>query len=399
MKPRVLLTALICMGLAALSRADVVTEQDAVNGALGNDLFEQVLAGRHGVAESERAATGRWHNPEVTFERETLDLPGGESEETTLSITQRFNLAGIKRLERRAAGHDLDAARARTELLRRQRVALTRLAFYQALMAEQRAERMRGLITELGALNAAVRARAQAGDASRYDTIRMQRELAIQDARYLQLQGEARAARQQLQLLADVSITSTLQGNLLPPSLADIATTDRLGSHPLLMALDAEQRSADSQALASTRKRWPDMTLGLGQKSVSEPGLEADGQVISLGLELPIGDSGKQNAAAHRYQASQLRAERELLLQQLRAEESTAREAVTINRQASEKLAIHDSQGEMVKIARAAYEAGEISVMELLDAFSSGFSVHESLQQHAMAARQAHIQWQQLTGE
>ena len=110
MKPRVLLTALICLGLAALSRADVVTEQDAVNGALGNDLFEQVLAGRHGVAESERAATGRWHNPEVTFERETLDLPGGESEETTLSITQRFNLAGIKRLERRAAGHDLDAA-------------------------------------------------------------------------------------------------------------------------------------------------------------------------------------------------------------------------------------------------------------------------------------------------
>lgn len=399
MKPRVLLTALICLGLAALSRADVVTEQDAVNGALGSDLFEQVLAGRHGVAESERAATGRWHNPEVTFERETLDLPGGESEETTLSITQRFNLAGIKRLERRAAGHDLDAARARTELVRRERVALTRLAFYQALMAEQRAERMRGLITELGALNAAVRARAQAGDASRYDTIRMQRELAIQDARYLQLQSEARAARQKLQLLADVSITSTLQGNLLPPSLADIATTDRLGSHPLLMALDAEQRSADSQALASTRKRWPDMTLGLGQKSVSEPGLEADGQVISLGLELPIGDSGKQNAAAHRYQASQLRAERELLLQQLRAEESTAREAVTINRQASEKLAIHDSQGEMVKIARAAYEAGEISVMELLDAFSSGFSVHESLQQHAMAARQAHIQWQQLTGE
>ena len=399
MKPRVLLTALICLGLAALSRADVVTEQDAVSGALDNDLFQQVLAGRHGAAESSRAATGLWHNPEVTYERETLDLPGGESEETTLSISQRFNLAGIKRLERRAAGHDLAAARARTELLRRERIATTRLAFYQALMAEQRAERMRGLITELGALDAAVRARALAGDVSRYDTIRMQRELAIQDARYLQLQSEARAARQQLQLLADVSITSTLQGNLLPPSLADMATTDRLGSHPLLMALDAEQRSADSQALASTRKRWPDMTLGLGQKSVSEPGLEADGQVISLGLELPIGDSGKQNAAAHRYQASQLRAERELLLQQLRAEESSAREAVTINRQASEKLAIHDSQGEMVKIARAAYEAGEISVMELLDAFSSGFSVHESLQQHAMAARQAHIQWQQLTGE
>lgn len=400
MKARILLTALTCLSLVVLSRAEVVTEQDAVNGALGNDLFEQVLAGRHGTAESELAAAGRWHNPEVTFERETLDLPGGESEETTLSITQRFNLAGIKRLERRAAGHDLDAARARTELMRRERVALTRLAFYQALMAEQRAERMRGLITELGALDAAVRARALAGDVSRYDTIRMQRELAIQDARYLQLQSEARAARQQLQLLADVPALSTLQGKLLPPSTADTDAADRrLAGHPLLMALDAEQRSADSQALASTRKRWPDMTLGLGQKSVSEPGLEADGQVISLGLELPIGDSGKQNAAAHRYQASQLRAERELLLQQLRAEESIAREAVTINRQASEKLAVHDSQGEMVKIARAAYEAGEISVMELLDAFSSGFSVHESLQQHAMAARQAHIQWQQLTGE
>lgn len=399
MKARMQLTALICLSLAALSRAELVTEQDAVNRALANKLFEQVLASRNGTAESERAAAGRWHNPEVMYERETLDLPGGESEETTLSITQRFNLAGIKRLERRAAGHDLDAARARTELQRRERIALTRLAFYRALMAENRAERMRDLITELSALDAAVRARAQAGDVSRYDTIRMQRELAIQDARYLQLQSEARAARQQLQLLADVPALSTLQGRLLPPSLADTAAADRLAGHPLLMAVDAEQGSADSQAQASTRQRWPDMTLGLGKKSVSEPGLEADGQVISLGLELPIGDSGRQSAAAHRYQASQLRAERELLLQQLRAEESIAREAVTINRQASEKLAVHDSQGEMVKIARAAYEAGEISVMELLDAFSSGFSVHESLQQHAMAARHAHIQWQQLTGE
>jgi outer membrane protein, heavy metal efflux system len=399
MKARTLLTAVTCLSLAALSRADVISEQDAVNRALANELFEQVLVARQGKAESQRAAAGRWHNPEVTYERETLDLPGGESEETTLSITQRFNLAGIKRLERRAAGHDLDAARARTELLRRERVALTRLAFYQALMAEQRAERMRGLITELGALDAAVRARAQAGDVSRYDTIRMQRELAIQDARHLQLQSEARAARQQLQLLADVSITSTLQGKLLPPSLADMAATDRIAGHPLLTALDAEQRSATSQAQASARKLWPDMTLGLGRKSVSEPGLEADGQVISLGLELPLGDSGRKSAAAHHYQASQLRAERESLLQQLRAEESTARETINVNRQASEKLAVHDGQGEMVNIARAAYQAGEISVVELLDAFSSGFSLHENLLQHAMAARQAHIQWQQLTGE
>lgn len=399
MKIRIVLTAMAGLCLVVIARAETVTEADAVSRALHHTLFDQYLTARQGSAESARAASGRWHNPEITFEREKLDLPTGESEQTTLSVSQRFNLAGIKRLQRLAAGQDLDAARARTALMRRERITATRMAFYRAVLAEQRLARMSALIEELTTLESSTHARARAGDASRYDAIRMQQEVAVQSARHMRLQGEVRSARQQLQVLADVADSSILQGALLPPQINPAGVSASLAEHPLVVSLNAEADSARIQAQASARRWWPDMTLGLGQKTVTEPGLDADGQVISLGLELPLGDSGRQLAAKNRYQASQLQAERALALQELRVAESTARDVAAVNRQASEKLASYSAAGEVVIIARAAYEAGEISIMELLDAFNSSFALYESMQEHALAARHAYIEWQQLTGE
>ena len=386
------------------TQALALTERGAVEQALRNTFFQQAMSAREQQAQGESRATGRWFNPDISYERETLNVPGGQSNETTLLLSQRFNLAGIKRLERVAARHHVDAETARSILLKRERVAQTRAVFYQALMAEQHYSRLDALYSDLNQLSTSIQARAEAGDASRYDAMRIAREVAIYAGRRQQLASHLQAEKGRLEVLTGADV-STLEGALLPRN--DIASSgeDDLALHPLIAVYDAQVSRASTEATAAGRKRWPDMTLSLGHKDVDEPGFETDGHVVSLGMELPIGSNGKHQAAASRAQTAFLEAERRLAIQHLRAESTAAIERYQANKNASDALARHGSdsdaseEGALVATARAAYNAGEISIMALLDAYRADYELQERRLEHALAARQAYIQWQQLTGK
>ena len=390
--------------LAFSTQALALNEGDAVKQALRNSTFQQILSAREQQAQGESRATGRWFNPEISYERESLDVPGGESRETTLSLSQRFNLAGIKRLERSAARHHVDAEAARNTLLKRERVAQTRAAFYQALMAEQHYARLDALYSDLNQLSTSIQARAEAGDASRYDAMRIAREVAIYAGRRLQLGSHLQAEKGRLEVLTGAD-ASTLEGALLPRNDVTPSEEADLALHPLIAAYDAQVSRASTQATAAGRQRWPDMTLSLGRKDVDEPGFETDGHVVALGMELPIGSNGKHQAAASRSRADLLEAERQLAVQQLQAEHTAYIEQFQANKRASETLARHggdsdaSEEGALVTTARAAYNAGEISIMALLDAYRADYELQERRLEHALAARQAYIQWQQLTGK
>lgn len=389
----------ISAGLLLICSAPVsaLTEVDAVEQALRNSTFQQALDAREQEAAGESLSTGRWFNPEVTYERETLDVPGGESLETTLSLSQRFNLAGIKRLERAAARHDVDAEAGRNALLKRERAAETRRAFYQALTAEQRYSRLNALYTDLHQLSTTVQARVEAGDASRYDAKRIAREVAIYAGRRMKMASRVKSEKAYLQVLTGSEVAA-VKGTLLPRSDIAPSRDQDLTSHPLIATYDARVSGASTRARAAGRKRWPDVTLSLGRKDINEPGFAADGHIVALGMELPIGSNGKYEAAASRSRASALEAERNLALMQLKAESAASLEHFRANRKASETLSRHGDESTMLAIAKAAYHAGEISIMAMIDAYNADYELHERRLEHALAARQAYIQWQQLTG-
>lgn len=374
-----------------------LTESEAVARGMARPEIETLLEARIGIAEGNAAAAGRWDNPELEYSREALDFASGVSEDRFLWIRQRLNIAGVHGLEREAASRLVAAEAARARYESRETAAQIRTLFFEASHAQARAQALSSWRDRLQTLVEAVSARVKAGDASRYDELRLQRELALVKGEWLNADAVAISARDQLFAVIGGEPVP-LVGELLPPSMDKAFVADVFDNHPLIEALEAEAASASLSAKAAGRKAWPEITIGAGRREFSEPGMDADGNLLSLGLEIPIFDRGNGEERAAKSRARRLESERALTEARLAADARGVLRAIEARRAAALELA-DANPNELVEIAESAYAAGEIGVMELIDAHRTELAAQEESLARRLAAREAWIEWQLLTGE
>jgi outer membrane protein TolC len=358
-----------------------------------------MLAARLDVAEGNAAAAGRWANPEVEFSQESLDLSAGDSEERFFWIRQRLNVAGVHGLERDAADRMRTAEAARIEFSQREIARDIRRLFYEALAAEQESQTINAWRGRLAELTSSVERRAAAGDASRYDHLRLARELALIRGQALDLEAAVESARDRLFSLIGGQ-PAALDGTLLPPSADGQAAADVVAGHPLLNALEAEASSVALSAKAAAREGWPEITVGVGRRELDQPGGDADGNLVMLGVEVPIFDrgDGKQYAAESR--ARRLRAERALAANRLAADARSVQREIRARRDAVSLLqADGENPYSLSIIAESAYAEGEIGVMELIDAHRADLAAALEANARAQAARESYIELQMLRGD
>jgi outer membrane protein, heavy metal efflux system len=392
-------TAIVCLLASGSAFGQSLTEADAVARGLAQADVREMLAARLDIARGNVEAAGRWANPEVEFSQESLDLPGGESEENFLWIRQRLNVAGVHGLERDAAERMKVAETARTEFAEREIVRDIRRLFYAALAAEQESQTINVWRNRLKELTGAVERRVAAGDASRYDYLRLARELALIRGRAFDLEAAAESGRDRLFSLIGGD-PAKLGGMLLPPPADGEAAADIAAGHPLLNALDAEASSAALSAKAAAREAWPELTVGVGRRELDEPGRDADGNLVMLGVEVPIFDrgDGKQYAAESR--GRRLRAERALAANRLAADARNVLREIRARRDAA--LLLQPGDGDpysLSGIAERAYAEGEIGVMELIDAHRADLAAQREAIARAHAARESYIELQMLRGD
>ena len=389
-----LLLWLSCSGTWA--QGNSITESEAVERGLARASIRTVLEARSQVAAGHSRAAGRWANPEIEYSRESVDFPDGQSREKFLWIRQRLNVAGVHGLERDAAVALEVAAAARTAIDQREIAADIRRLYYGALAAEAHLGMALRWQARLEQLAGFVAERVAAGDASRYDLLRIERELALLYGEALDSKAAAESARDRLFSLIGGEPTS-LQGRLLPPAVEESVAEETVAGHPLLAALDAEADSATLSARAAGRKTWPEVTLGVGRREVVEPGLDADGNTIMLGLEVPLFDRGDGEAFVAESRARRLGAERTLAANRLAAETRAAIRTMEASREAALRLQADESRPDsLVSIAESAYAAGEIGVMELIDAHRTDLAAQREAIERAHAARESFIELQFL---
>lgn len=378
----------------ALQAAELTEEQALQRGMV---RLQEIFDAQRHEALGRAAAAGRWDNPEIEYSREGLDLSDGDSEERLFWLRQRVDFSGRKGLQRDAARQQAQADIARAELDFRELQANIRLRFYRALAAAAETDITQGYRKRLEQLTEFTRERFEAGDVSRYDLMRLERELALIDSEWLQASAAARATRQQL--LAFIGGESAKPaGPLLPPPTDEVNIEDLLRGHPRLQALQAEAESESLSAAAARRKQWPEFTLGVGRREVAEPGFEADGNALSLGVEVPIFDRGNGEAKAATSRARQRRLEYELAAITLAADLRSALESLEAQRQAAQGLeqALTDDASSLSAIANEAYQAGELSTMELIDAYRSEMELRRRFIARALDARLTFIEIQRL---
>lgn len=399
---RLLSCMIVSFSVAATSAAYAagLTEAEAVQRALAQSEITTLLDARRGIAAGNAESVGRWANPEIEYSQETLDLPGGPSKERSIWLRQRLNIAGVPGLKREAADHTRNAEDARTALVAREIASEIRTRFYQTLAADATVDIISHWHQRLEELSTAVSNRVVAGDASRYDQSRLERELALLQGEMLEANAQAASVRDQLFSLMG-SEPVTLQGTLLPPAADHEVLAEVLANHPLLRALNAEAESAALSAKASRREAWPEVTVSIGRREYAEPGIDADGNILSLGVEIPLFDRGTGNARAHKGRASQLRAERALSEARLAADIRATLRTLESRRQAALALrtAGADASHSLAAIAESAYAAGEIGVMELIDAHRTELAARQEAITRALAARKAYIELQLLKGD
>lgn len=396
----------ICLSAAghvSAQNGDLLTEAKAIEYALARPVIREAEDARLLAADSVVTASITRLNPVVSLTHENVDVPAGNASESTVMVSQTFDISGRRQLRKEAA-----ETRRQATLLdsRSQRIAIVqeaRRAFAEALYQQQLQEAHVAWLSRLDTAVSVVGHLAKAGEVSGYDRRRLEREAQSAKARLRTIEAEGSRQREILAGAIDKSGSafSRLDGDMLPdapPALESLLASTT--QHPALVSLETQATAFERDRQVAERLKRPDITVGVGTKHVSEPGFSDNGLMLALSVPIPVFDRGQAQEQQARAQAASLQAERTLKLARTQAELRGLWSQSTQLRETA--LAFRDetltASQDLSRIAEASYRAGEGSLLELLDAYRAELDAHTMKLDLALRARLSRIELDALTG-
>jgi cobalt-zinc-cadmium efflux system outer membrane protein len=354
------------------------------------------------VARGDVLAAGRWPNPRVTFNRETVSGIA----ESYLTVAQVLPVSGRRQLEVSAATARVEATSRRVDdRLRRLRADL-RLAFTDLWTAQAREGELASSRDRLRNLSDVLARREAGGESAGFDRLRAERSVIDVDAD----RAAAAADRARAEGLLTSFFASTLpaangieatrpdQSPATLPPIEDLVARAEVVRGDLL-ALTREREAASLMAQVADRRRIPDPEFVAGTKS-SSAGTGDVGSMFSVHLSLPLFDHGGPERAAAQARAVQVDAEAEALRLTMRTEIGAWRAAVIERRAIAGRYraAVNASTDDIERIALVSYESGESGILELLDAHRTASSARMRQAMLDAAVREAEIELEFVSG-
>lgn len=381
----------------------LLTEARAIEYALARPAIREAEDARSLAADSLVTESITRPNPVISLTHENTDVPAGNARESTVMVSQTFDISGRRQLRKNAA----ETRRQATELdSQSRRIAIVqevRRAFAEALYQQHLQESHKAWLHRLDAAVAIVGHLAKAGEVSGYDQRRLEREAQSAKAKLRAIAAEGSRKREILGGIIDKqdSRPNHLEGDLLPdvPPALDtlLASTTQ---HPEIASLEAQATAFERDRQAAERLKRPDITVGVGTKHVSEPSFSDNGLMLALSVPIPLFDRGQAQEQQARAQAATLQAERSLKLARTQAELRGLWSQTTQLRETA--LAFREetltASQDLSRIAEASYRAGEGSLLELLDAYRAELDAHTMKLDLALRARLSRIELDALTG-
>ncbi|MDA0836783.1 MAG: TolC family protein [Planctomycetota bacterium] len=346
----------------------------------GNLLLK---AGRESIeaAKGRRQQSGLRPNPEFEFESEEMpsDNFGDFSKSAnTFLFKQEILTAGKRKAAMAAAGKEVEISTYEYALLEREIFTEGKTAFYALLMAQEKVTVSNRLV-EIAQKNAqASQRRVDVGDVSSVDAVRA--NIALSRTRVeleVAEKVKANAAKELLRLMGtpDAALSSVGQAGELYQT-ADVfdgegALAAVLEKHPQLQGIVRTKELAELEQKVAEKERWPNVEAGIGVKNAPDAGGGRE-QTFTLVLGIPLPIFNRNQGAIAEAQATRRKAEYEL---QAGRQELTTRFRLVLRNYNSARQQVERFAKEIVPGAREAfdlinraYEAGDISQLELLDA-------------------------------
>ena len=401
-------TLVLCATLAAIvvpsgagAQSLPLTESEVLARLSPNSPRVRAIRAGVDVTRADVLAAGRWPNPRVTFDRESV---AGVTENMTM-VVQPLPITGRRGFEVQAASALVDASSNRSDDAMRRARADLRLAFALLVAAQTRERELTAAHDRLSGLSDVLAKREAAGDAAGFDRLRAEREVLDIDADRASASTErARAQATVASFFADaidpsrvLAVERPLPSTAVPPVDALVERAESARGE--LLALRKEVDAAHFSARAADRRNVPEPEIVAGTKSSTANGGDV-GSVVTVHASIPLFDRGKPERALALARASQAEALAGAFRLAVRSDIAALRAAVLERRETADRYrgAAVNSAGQIERIAQVSYDAGERGILELLDAYRTGSSARIRQAALDFATRQAEIELEFVSG-
>ena len=373
------LVLLVSPGLIGVAHAQTLTLGTALHRALKASPRLTAAERDIGIASGQRLQAGALINPELSYEYDNAFgsgvYRGTRSAESTLQISQLFELFG-KRDARIAAG----AAGVETATIQRKAVRLeilseTAIAFVSVLGLQRRIQILDEQMTSIDRITPLLQRRVEAGASSPAETGRAEAASALVKADRERTKAALASARRELAVLMGdtapnfASVSGRLEVTGRPRSFKSVVAA--IDANPQLVRWTAVYAQRNAELLLARLKPYPDVRVGVGWRHYNAS--NDDAVRLTLSVPIPVFDQNQGNILSAQESLAKTRAEREANRNTLIVLAGRAYD--TLQGSLRELAILRDSAIPKARQAAEAiaegYGQGRYSLLEVLDAQAS----------------------------
>lgn len=392
---RLLALILLCWAVTAQAQQRL-SAQEAVQLAWAQAHIQDELDASVDIARSEVVSARTWANPTLVVDREE---PRGDAapsgSETSVMLTQPFELGGQRGLRIRAAEVGVAAAQAGVALERTRVRGDVLRDYFAAVAAERRMQAHDKIASGLASLADVAGKRQRAGDLSGYESRRIAQASAQAHARRAEASAAARAARTRLAgWSGEIALHAVLEDAIELPAVSGGAGLRSAE----LDALASQRAHAEAQAAAANRVALP-VTVGIGTKRVRQAGLSDDALMLEVGVPLPLFDRNQGARARTSAELRRIDAQYQRTLVQTRARRSAALEQARQLTESTRRMqaVLVPEAAQLTAIARNSFAEGELDLVGLLDAYEAEAAVIDQTLEQQVRALEAVLELERLS--
>lgn len=380
-------TPLAAQARPGLSLAEVYARLTATSPRL------RMAAARAEAAHARIKPAGRWPDPELQLGLMNRDLPRLGLNEVLgmnqVQVMQMVPTAGKTGLAVKAARASASAEDAVAREVTWEVRAAGAMSFHELRQAEASLGAMRDARQLLADILRTTEAMYAAGQGRQADVLRAQVEVARMDDELLAMTAMREGARARLAALLgfeDGDALAPLLAPALPDSLPprEALVALALGRRPMLEAGAARVTAGEAMTRMAGRELWPDVTLGLvyGNRPMPMGGWEHMASFM-VGFTLPLTPGSRQRQAEAEARAMTRMAQADLAdmqvetrarIGELHAGYIRATRSLTLQR-----TTLLPALTAAADAALAAYRAGSVDFMTLLDARMAVTTAHQAI--------------------
>lgn len=308
---------LVSPWLTAVSHSQTLTMGSALQRALAASPRLTAAERDVGIATGQRIQAGVLVNPEVSYEQDNSFgsgiYRGTKSAETTLQISQLFELFG-KREARIATGQaGVDVATIQRKAVRLEVLSETAIAFLNVLGLQRRIQILDEQIAAIDKISPLLQRRVDAGASSIAETGRADVASSLVKADRERSKAALASARRELAVLMGdatakfASVSGRFDATGRPPSFqAVIAAID---ANPQLVRWTAVFAQRNAELLMARLKPYPDVRVAAGWRHYNETG--DDAVRLTMSIPIPVFDQNQGNILSAQESLAKTKAERE----------------------------------------------------------------------------------------